>query len=175
MTLNIRKVQTHYLCLIMAQQEAIGTHDGRMIQHHFDVSNQAAAHDFLMHHGLDQVSWTSLDSHWNAQWSSGWSIKDGEDYRRWTLYQWYIFNWHVIVNGIIYVLWSACGYDPNVRWEQDKKKKETRYQQRTATDVFHSISQLALLTLKSLSFKAMARSLIFPVTLSTMRAVKPRS
>ena len=106
LTLNIGKVQTHYLCLTEAQQEAIKIQDcTTWMQYHFDTRNQTTMHEFLMQHGLNQVSCTSLDSHWNAQWSSSWSIQDGEDYRRWTLYQWYILNcWHVIVNGMIYVL-----------------------------------------------------------------------
>ena len=29
----------------------------------------------------------------------------------------------MVVNGINYVLRSACGYDPNARWELDEKKK----------------------------------------------------
>ena len=29
----------------------------------------------------------------------------------------------LVVNGIIYDLWSACGYDPNSRRERDKKKR----------------------------------------------------
>ena len=90
-TLNIGKVQTRYLNLTEAQRdslrEAIEAQDCTT-QHHFDAGNQTAAHDFLMQHGLDQVSRTSLDSRWNAQWSSSWSIQDGEDYRRRTLYQW---------------------------------------------------------------------------------------
>ena len=85
------KVQTRYLCLTAAQREAIETQlEGTAMEYHFNASNQAAAYDFLMQHSLDQVSHSSLDSRWNVQWSSGWSIQDGEDYRTRTLYQWYL-------------------------------------------------------------------------------------
>ena len=81
--LNIGKVQTRYLCLTAAQRQTIENlcDQGCATEYQFDASNQAAAHDFLTQHGLDQVSRNSLDSHWNTQWSSGWSVQDGEDYR----------------------------------------------------------------------------------------------
>ena len=91
LNIGLAKVQTHYLCLTAAQWEAIETQlEGATMEYHFNASNQAAAYDFLMQHSFDQVSRSSLDSCWNVQWSSGWNIQDGEDYRTQTLYQWYL-------------------------------------------------------------------------------------
>jgi hypothetical protein len=56
-----------------------------------------------------------------------------------------------------------------------RKRKETRYQPRTLSAVFPLISQLALLMLRSLSFRAMARSLGLLVILSTTRTANLRS
>ena len=62
-----------------------------------------------MQHGLDQVSGNSLDSRWNTQWSSGWSVQDGENYRTRTLYQWYVlYCLHVVVNGINLLFFMKC-------------------------------------------------------------------
>ena len=86
------KVQTRYLCLTAAQRQAIETlnDQGCTTQYQFNASNQTVAYDILTQHGLDQASRNSLDSHWNIQWSSGWSVQNGEDYRTRTLYQWYL-------------------------------------------------------------------------------------
>ncbi|KZP27505.1 hypothetical protein FIBSPDRAFT_730771 [Athelia psychrophila] len=52
------------------------------------VSEQAEAQSFLRLHGLDLEARSDLESRWNIQWSTRWSLKTGSDTRRRSLYQW---------------------------------------------------------------------------------------
>lgn len=53
-----------------------------------DLAQQQHAHKILKELGLDCESRKLLESKWSAQWSTSWSLRQG-DGRTQTLYQWY--------------------------------------------------------------------------------------
>ncbi|KAF5381270.1 hypothetical protein D9615_008377 [Tricholomella constricta] len=73
------------------------------------VSAQHDAQAFLLSLGLDSGSRENLESRWSVQWSTSWSLQNGQDSRKRVLYQ------------------CSCGYAEDARRTRELEKREEPY------------------------------------------------
>ncbi|KAF8874445.1 hypothetical protein CPB84DRAFT_1853613 [Gymnopilus junonius] len=91
------RVQTRHLAHTPEQAKQVSQlyAESSETRRHFtkgDASSQRQARQLLEQLGLDEESRSSLESHWNVQWSTSWNVEDGDKRRR-ILFQWYNLAW----------------------------------------------------------------------------------
>lgn len=98
--------------------------DGLELRLSFGTSTeaQARANTFLREKDLTAASLEQLESRWNVSWSNGWSV--GNDYRKRTRYQWYLFyNEYVIVINNDIVVIVAITVQPDSKSQTQLERK----------------------------------------------------